>query len=153
MANLVSTYAKGRFVEKALLPLGTDNLLIVLFKSSGLPTDTNLRNYQTLAAAISGGAVEADFTNYARKVLTTSDITVSYNTSTFSASVDIADQTWNAAGGAVNNTLGKLLIAYRPTSASPDSAVLPLKWEDYTGSTTGGVLTWQVNAAGIGTAS
>ena len=123
------------------MPLGTDNLLVVLLKSAALPSDTALRNCQSLAAMVTAGAVEADFTGYARKVLTVTSITVTYNTTTFAASVAIANQVWNAAGGATNNTLGKLVVAYRSTSATPDSAVLPLAIHDFAGSTTGGNLT------------
>lgn len=151
MGNVVFTFAKGRFVEKALLPTGSDNLVVVLLQTTGLPADATLKNFQTLAAVITGGAVEGTFTNYARKVLAAVDITVAFNTGTSVASVDIADQVWTAAGGATNNTLGKLLLCYRPTSGSLDSAVLPLTAHDFTATTTGGNLTATIPSIGTAT--
>lgn len=137
MGNIVSNYAKGRFIEWATLPVGTDNLIIVLFQSTGLPTDATLRDIQYLSGVTAAGAVEATFTNYARKVLSASDITVTVNTSTDTASFDVADQTWTAAGGAANNTLGKLGVFYRRTSLDADSAIRCISFHDFAGATTG----------------
>lgn len=137
MGDVVFTYSKGRFIEKALLPNApTDNLIVVLLQSSGLQGDTTLRNHQTLAAVLAANT-EATFTNYARKVLGAADISVTFNTSTSTAAMDISDQVWAAAGGATNNSLGALLVCYRPNSGSADSAILPLTKHDYAGSTTG----------------
>lgn len=133
-----------------MLPVGGDNILVVLLQSAGLQADSTLNNHQTLASLLAANT-EAVFTNYARKVLSTVDITVTVNTSTGVATVDVSDQVWNAAGGAVNNTLGALITCYRPTSASPDSAVLPLTKHDYTVSTTGGNLNAPISS--IGTAA
>lgn len=135
------TYAKGRFVEKALLPNSpTDSLIVVLLKASGLQGDSALKNYQTLALLLAASNDEADFTNYSRQVVTSAGITVAFNTGTSVASVDITDQVWTAAGGTTNNALGKLLVCYRPASSSLDSAILPLTAHDFSGSTTGGDL-------------
>jgi hypothetical protein len=137
VGNVVFTYGKGRFVEKALLPFApTDNLVVVLLQSGGLQVDGTLKQHPTLAAVLAANT-EANFTNYSRKVLSAADITVTFNTGTSVAAMDITDQTWNAAGGAVNNTLGALLVCYRPNSGSADSAILPLTKHDYAGSTTG----------------
>ena len=141
MAPFIANYAKGRWVEKYLLPVGGDNIVIVLLQSSGLQSDATLKNYSTLSALLASNS-EATFTNYSRIYLSnTSGITVSVNTSTGVTTVDIPDQVWNAAGGAVNNTLGALLTCYRPASTSPDSAILPLSKHDFAVTTTGGTLT------------
>lgn len=87
-------------------------------------------------------------TGNTRKVLSAADITVSTNTGTGVTTVDTSDQVWNAAGGAVNNTLGALLTCYRPTSSTPDSGILLLTKHDYTIGTTGGNLTAQVPSIG-----
>jgi hypothetical protein len=114
---------------------------VVLLQSSGLQADATLKNYQTLAAVTAAANLEGTFTNYSRQVVTAVNITITFNTGTSVASIDIADQVWNAAGGTTNNTLGKLLLCYRPASSSLDSAILPLTAHDYAGSTTGGTLT------------
>lgn len=141
MGNVVFTSSKGRFIEKALLPLGTDNLVVLLYQSSGLAADATMKNYATVAAIAGGGSTEATFTSYGRKVLSAASITVAFNTGTSTASLDITDQVWSPAGGALNNTLGALVVAYRPTSGSADSAILPISKHDFSGSTGGGTLT------------
>ncbi len=127
----------GRWVEKYRLPIGGDNILIVLLKATGLEVDGTLNNYQFLSDLLASTNDEADFSNYARKVLSAGDITVTPNTSTGVTTVDISDQTWTSAGGAVNNSLGAFLTCYRPTSSTPDSGVLVLTKHDYVQSTTG----------------
>ena len=139
--SLVNTFAKGRWAEKCLLPLGTDAILIVPIQSSGIPSDTTLRNCANLGAVFTAGALEATFTNYTRLALTSSAITVTSNTSTFVQSVAFTTQVWSAAGGAVNNTLAAIVFAYRPTSSTADSGCLVLGTVAYAGTTTGGALT------------
>lgn len=139
MASQVFTYAKGRIVELADLPLGTDNLLLVLLQNTGLPADNTLRNCQTLAAVFAAGATEATFTNYSRKVLSSGpDIVIANSLVSFNATVTIAAQTWASAGGAVNNTLSKVVVAYRPTSGATDAQCLPLGHSDVSATTGGG---------------
>lgn len=142
MTSICNTYGLGRFVEKCSLPLGTDGILIIPLQSTGLPTDTVLRNCQNLGAVFTAGGVEANFTNYgARRVLTAPDITITVNTTTFLVNVAFATQNWAAAGGAINNTISKIVIAYRPTSGTADSGCLVLATQDYSATTTGGALT------------
>lgn len=138
----MNTYAKGRYIEKCTLPLGTDNIMIVLLQNTGLPADTALVNYQTLGAMLSGTAQEATFSNYARTNLSSSSILITRNTSSSPTSVTVsfAQQVWSSAGGAVNNTISKVVLVYQPTSSTPDTGCLPLATLDYSGTTTGGAL-------------
>jgi len=151
MANNVFTYARGCFVEKVKFPLGTDALLLILLKSTGLQADTTLRNYQTVAAMLASNT-EADFTNYARKVIS-GGVTITTDTTNSKQTITFSNPTWAAAGGAVNNTLGKLVVAYRPTSGSLDSACLPLTYHDFSATTTGSDLLGQVSGSGLALAS
>lgn len=148
MASLIFDSAKGRWVEKFMLPIGGDNIVVVLLQSSGLQADATLNNYATLSALLAGGNTEATFTNYSRKVLAAADLSVSVNTGTGVTTVDSVDQVWNAAGGALNNTLGAICFCYRPTSGSLDSAILPLTKHDFATTTTGGNLTATVPSIG-----
>lgn len=151
MANVIFDYAKGRFVEKFMLPVGGDNIVVVLLQASGLQADATLRTNQFLSGMLSAGNAEATFTNYSRKVLAAADITVSINTGTHVNTVDIVDQVWNSAGGAANNSIGALITCYRPTSGTPDSGMLLLTKHDYVISTTGGNLTATVPSIGTAT--
>lgn len=143
MSSLINTYAKGCFVEKCKLPLGTDHILVVLLQSTGLPADTTLQNYANLAALVAASQ-EANFSNYARLSLISSNITIAQNTTssptTQTVSFTPAPMIMNGAGGAVNNTLAKIALAYQPTASTADSGCLVLATQDYSFSTTGGQL-------------
>jgi hypothetical protein len=141
LSSLANTFAKGRYVEKCTLPLGTDNIMIVLLQNTSLPADTALVNYQNLGALLAV-AVEATFTNYARANLTSSSILITHNTGTSPTSVTVsfAQQIFASAGGALNNTVSKVAIAYQPTGSTADSGCLVLATLDYSGTTTGGEL-------------
>lgn len=134
-------------MEKYNLPVGGDNIVIVLLQSSGLQADATLNNYSNLGSLLASNS-EATFTNYSRIVLSSLNITVSVNTSTGVTTVSIPSQTWNAAGGATNNSLGALLTCYRPSSTSLDSAILPLTKHEFAVSTTGGNLTATITSIG-----
>lgn len=148
MAPFIFDNAKGRWVEKFLLPIGGDNIVVVLLQSSGLQADATLNNYTFLSQLLAGGNTEAGFTNYARKVLAAADLSVSVNTGTGVTTVDAVDQVWNSAGGALNNTMGAICFCYRPTSGSADSAILLLSKHDFATTTTGGNLTAQIPSIG-----
>lgn len=143
MSSLINTYAKGRFIEKCMLPLGTDHILVILLQSTGLPADTTLQNYANLGALVAA-AQEANFSNYERISLSSSNIIISQNTAssptTQSVSFTPAPMVINGAGGAVNNTLAKVALAYQPTAGTADSGCLVLATLDYSFPTTGGEL-------------
>lgn len=150
MASLVCTTSLGRFIELGELPrqrdgLGTDNLIMVLAKSVGAATDTILRNCTTYGAMITAGLVECDFTNYAPKILGTSDRTITTVTgsSPYKGTLTIpAAQVWNPAGGAVNNSaIVKSVLLYRPTTGTALSLCRPLGFCDAAGGATGGSYT------------
>lgn len=154
MANVLNDFGKGRWIQLSTLPIGTDNLLIVLLQSTSLPTDNTLKRTQFLSGVLStgtGAGLEATFTNYARKVIAAAGITITVNTTTDVVTLDTADQVWSAAGGATNNTLGKLLLCYKPTSTSLDTAIPILTAHDFTATTTGGNLTATIPAIGTAT--
>lgn len=126
-----------------MLLQGTDQLLVVLLQSTGLPADTVLVNYANLGAMLAV-ANEANFTNYARYPLAASNISITYNTTSSPTKVTLSflpsPLVWNSAGGAVNNTITKVAIAYQPTSGTADSGCMILGTLDYSGTTTGGAL-------------
>jgi hypothetical protein len=111
----------------------------VLLQSTGLPADTTLVNYQNLGAMLAV-ANEANFSNYTRMTLGASSIQIVYvtNTNPTKVTVNFATQTWNSAGGAVNNTITKVALIYQPNPSSADADCLVLATLDYSGTTTGG---------------
>jgi hypothetical protein len=154
LANILIDYAKGRWIQLATLPLGTDSLLVVLVQSTSIPTDTTIKRNQFLSGVLSTGTgtgLESTFTNYSRKVVSAGSITITVNTSTDIVTLDIADQSYAAAGGALNNTDAAMLLCYKPTSGSADTAIPVLTKHDCAITTTGGLLTLAVPSIGTAT--
>ena len=157
MADLVFNIAKGSVA--AYHNRVNDNdpansaLVVVLLKTAA--ADSTLRDQDTLAAILAGGSTEADFTNYARKTLTDSDISAAtVDDANDRVDADIPDQTWTSAGGASNNTLAKLLMCYdSDTTAGTDSNIIPLTAHDFVVSTNGGDITAQIATSGYFRAS
>jgi hypothetical protein len=145
MANGVFNIAKGAFVEK--VRDGAANLLILLLKAN--EAEATLIDRDSVADMLANGSAEADFTNYARKTGLTGTITV--DDTNDRVDVDVDDQTWLQAGGALNNTLTKAIVAYEESAA--DSGRIPLTHHDFSVTTDGSDLTLQVNAAGFARAS
>lgn len=131
------------------LPAANDALLVVLLKSTGLPVEGTLRDFATLAAVLASTADEADFTGYARKVIT-AGVTITQDNVNDRVDGDLLDQEWNPAGGATNNTLGKILVCYDPdTTVADDSTVIPLTYHNFNATTDGNPLQARIAAAGF----
>lgn len=141
MADGVFNIAKGAAAEK--IRDSAAACLILLLKAN--EAEATLRDRADVAAILANGSTEADFTNYARKTGLTGTITVD-NTND-RVDVDIADQTWTSAGGAANNTLTKLIVAYQEAAA--DASRIPLTHHDFAVTTDGSDLTAQINASGF----
>jgi hypothetical protein len=145
MADGVFNISKGAVAE--MVRDGATNVLILLLKTN--EAEATFRDRDTVADILSNGSTEADFTNYARKTGLTGTITV--DDTNDRVDVDVADQTWAAAGGASNNNLTKLVTAYQNSAA--DSGRVPMTHHDFVVTTDGSDLTAQVNAAGFYRAS
>lgn len=159
MADFIFNVAKGRIAELHDRVDGNDPansaLIVVLLKSAGLESDAVLKDYDTLDAILTAANDECDFTNYARKTLTDANIGASTVDSVNDRrEADIPDQTWTAAGGSTNNTVGKVLICYdSDTTSGTDANIIPLVALDFNVTTNGGDVTLQINASGYFRAS
>lgn len=154
MSNGTFNISKGEVKKYCKIDGGAnDALVIVLLKSTGLQADGTLIDHDDLSALLAASNDEADFTNYARKTLTSS-ITITVDDTNDRVDVDIPDQTWTSAGGAANNSLGKFLVCYDPdTTSGTDSSIVPMTHHDFTPTTDGSDLTAQIAAAGFFRAS
>lgn len=135
MSDGIFNAARGRIGYYASLPAADDSLIVVLLQSAGLEADDVLNNHDDLAALLAAANDEATFTNYTRATLTSVVATVDDTANRLD--VDAADWTYTSAGGAVNNTIGKAIICYKPAAASADSAVVPLTHHDIVWTTNG----------------
>lgn len=153
MADGVFNVSKGRVNEYVARVAGndpTDSALVVVLLQVA-EADGTLQDYDDLAAILAGSNTEADFTNYARVVLTDADVSAPTpdDTNDWQAA-DIPDQTWAAAGGTTDNTLVKLVICYDPDSTGgTDADLVPLTHHDFAVTTDGTDLLAQIDASGF----
>lgn len=146
MADGVFNIAKGAAAEK--VRDSGSALLILLLKAN--ETEATLRDRDTVTALLAeAGTTEADFTNYARKTGLTGTLDVDDTNDV--VDIDIPDQTWSSAGGASNNTLTKLVVAYEESAS--DTGRIPLTHHDFAVTTDGNDLTAQFDAEGFFRAS
>lgn len=152
MGDICANIAKGKVAYYAGLPAANDALIAVLFKSSGLVTDAALADYDDLAAVLAGATDECDFTGYARKTLST--VTVTVDDASDRVDIDCDDITWSTAGGAANNTIGKLGVFYDPdTTAGTDADLIPLTYHDVSATTDGTSLLVMIPSGGFARAT
>lgn len=137
MGNVLFDYACGRWVDKFDLPVGGDNIMLVLLKAAGLQADGTLMTYKFLSDLLAASNDECDATNYARKAYSDADITIVTNTGTHITTVDMTDPNWLGLGGVVNNDLGALVTCYRKTSADTIDQWLLLTKQDWVRTTSG----------------
>jgi len=155
MADLVFNIAKGQPVEYYRRIKGNDPansaFILVLLKAS--ESDALLIDRDDLSALLGAAAnTEADFTNYARKVLTDADLDAlpAPDDTNDRYDIDLPDQTFVSAGGASNNNLVKALICYdSDTTGGTDANIVPVCHYDFVATTDGTNLVLQWNAAGF----
>ncbi len=155
MADGVMNIAKGRVVEWYNRVENNDPanaaFIVVLLKAN--EADGTLEDYDDLSTLLgAAGNTEADFTNYARKTVTDSELAAlpAPDDTNNRFDIDMPDQTWSSAGGASNNTLTKLIICYdSDTTGGTDSNIIPVAHYDFSITTNGGDITAQINAAGF----
>jgi hypothetical protein len=133
MANIVFNIAKGKVAAYYDRVEGNDPstsaLVLTPIETSGLESDANLIDSDTVAEVVDGATNKQ--TTMGEKVLTDADL----------ASVPAPDDTndrnerslptvtWTAASG---NAISKILVSYRPDTGSPsDSTDIPLTMFDF----------------------
>lgn len=141
MADGMFNIGRGIIREKMI---DGDALIIVLLKVA--QADDTLNNHDTLAAILAAANTEADFTNYARKVIANGSVTVTVDDANNRVDIDFADQTYSSAGGATNNTLVKALICI---DGANDAARIPVTHHDFAVTTDGSDLILQLPADGF----
>ena len=159
MANGVFNIAKGRAAELWNNVKTDDPTAAVLrvFLMKANEAESTLIDRDTISAVFAeAGSTEADFTNYTNKSIATaalSAISLGTDDTNDLQDADIPDQTWTSAGGASNNTLTKLIVAYDPDGTDTDTGTIPLTHHDFAITTNGGDLTAQINTEGFFRAS
>lgn len=136
MADGVFNVAKGE-IAKICADHPTEIVVILLQASEA---DGTLEDYDDMAALLAAaGNTEATFTNYARKVTTDTNPTVTLNDTDNRKESSMGAITWSSAGGTTDNTMTKQIIAWQ--SAAGDGNLIPLVHRDYTETTSGSDIT------------
>lgn len=141
MANIVFNIAKGEVNAYTKRVVNNDPansaLVVVLLKTA--EADGVLQDYNTLGDILAGANTEADFTNYSRKILTNTELSLpTVDDSGNQQFSDAPDLTYASAGGAVNNAIVKMLICYdSDTTSGTDANLVPLVAIDWVITTDG----------------
>jgi hypothetical protein len=141
VANIVFNIAKGEVNAYTKRVVNNDPansaLVVVLLKTA--EADGILQDYNTLGNILAGANTEADFTNYSRKILTNTELSLpTVDDSGNQQFSDAPDLTYVSAGGAVNNAIVKMLICYdSDTTSGTDANLVPLVAIDWVITTDG----------------
>lgn len=132
----------------AALPAANDALVLVLLQQAGVQGDDTLAGHATLAAMLSAGNREADFTNYTR--LTRGAATSTWDAVNQRWTLTSTNPVWASAGNSLApQQLAKLVICYQPDIAvGDDSLIAPLAHLDYIDAADGDDLNRPFAAAG-----
>ena len=156
MADFVFNIAKGRVVELYNRVDQNDpaNAVLIVMAFDSAATDATLIDLDTLAdVETDASTAEVTNTNYARKILTDSDLVAfSPDDTNDRVDLDIPDQTWTAV--VAGDSWTDLLIAYDSDSTGgTDANIVPCTWHDFAITPNGGDITAQIAATGFFRAS
>lgn len=156
MADFVFNVAKGRVAEFYYRVDNNDPtnavLVVVVIDANG-DTDATMLDRDDLAALLGGTANEVTNTNYARKILSDSDLAAFAPDDTNDrVDLDIPDQTWS--GVAAGDAWTDLLVCYDSDSTGgTDANIVPCTLHDFAVTPDGSDITAQIAAAGFFRAS
>lgn len=124
MASFTFNVALGRAAALAALPVASDALILIPLESSGLETDTVLKDKDTFADVVSGTTNEQ--TSVGRKTL--ASVTVTVNDALDRVEIDAADVSWPTPTG---NPIGAMVVCYDPDSGTgTDADLIPVTKAD-----------------------
>ena len=157
MAAVVNNYAKGRgneFINRIVSNDPANSaLVIVLLKTA--EANSALLDYANLGDLLAAGGgtsnVEADFTNYARKVLTDAELSApTVDTANDKQYATFPSQTYTSPGGTTNNTIVKVLTCYdSDTTGGTDSNIIVVGIHDANITTDGNDFSLSAPATGF----
>ena len=147
MADILFNNGKGRLVELYRRvrdgdPANAAFVAILLQSSVDDATMKDFSNVGTMLSNISN--TEASFTNYTRQVIISADLAALgvADNATDTYPITFPSLSWVSAGGAINNTMTKLILAFDyDTSTGTDANLVPLCAYDFTGVTSGVTIT------------
>lgn len=142
MTDQIFNISKGAFANM-IATTGTKTGILLLETAQA---DDALVDHEDVAALLAAAPIEANFTNYARKVDVSGEVLTVDHTNN-RVDYDIPDQTWTTAGNGANETLVKLISFYN--NGAGDANQIPMSHHDFAVTTDGSDLTAQIAAAGL----
>jgi hypothetical protein len=131
VANIVFNIALGKVAYYASLPAANDGLVLIPLETSGLETDTVLRDKADFGSVVAGATNEQ--VTVGRKAL--ASVTVTVDNTNDRVAVDAADVTYTAPTG---NAISAVVVCYDPdTTTGTDADLIPLTKHDLTWSPDG----------------
>lgn len=124
MADITFNIALGTPAHWASLPAANDSLVLVPIETSGVETDAVLRDYDNLSLLLA--AANNEQTTMGRKTL--ASVVVTTDDTNNWKDIDCADPVWTAPTG---NAISKVVVCYKPDTASADTDLLPLTSHDF----------------------
>jgi hypothetical protein len=135
----VFNIALGKLAYYASLPAANDALVLIALESSGLESDTVLRDKDDFAAVVAGTTNEQ--TTVGRKTL--ASVTVTVDDTNDRVALDAADVSWTSPTG---NPIAALVIGYVPDTTAPsDAAIVPLTKHELAWTPDGNAFTLAIN--------
>ena len=156
MGDFVFNVAKGRVAEfyNRVDQSDPTNAVLVIVAIDTSATDATLKDLDTLSAVLAdANTAEVTNTNYARKVLSDSDLSaLTVDDTNDRIDLDISDQTWSEV--AAGDSWTDLLICYDSDSTGgTDANIIPLTCHDFSVMPDGSDITAQIATAGFYRAS
>lgn len=125
MGDIPFNISLGKVAYYCGLPAANDALILVPLETSGLVSDTIMRDYDTLSAILAGASNEQ--TTMGRKTL--SGVTAVVDDTNDRVDEDFTDPTWTTPGG---NPISALIVCYDPdTTGGTDADLVPLSKHDF----------------------
>lgn len=153
MADGVFNIAKGEvkaYAKLAIAGSGGAALGVLMLKSAGLVADGTLIDYDDVATMLAGASDESTSTGYVRKIVTGGTIVNTVDDTNDRLDLDMPDLTWTAIGASGSpESIGKIVVYFRPATASADGACIPLTHHDFAETLTGSDVVAQLAAAGF----
>ena len=141
MSDFIFNIAKGAAAE--MVRDSASNLLVLLTKVDEAAAAQ--KDHDTVALLLAGTTDECDATDYVRKTGITGTVTV--DDTNDRVDLDMPDQTWTGLGGATNNSLVGLIVAYE--NAAADTTRVPIAHLDFVVTTDDTDVIAQLNASGF----
>lgn len=113
--------------------------------ASGVEADATLLDLDDFTALVAGATNYATNTGYAQKTFANGTLTITYDDSANTVTIDVADQTWTGVANDGTGAISDLVFGYDSDSTGgTDTNILPLSFHDFSVTPDGSDITAQI---------